>query len=189
MTLAVLALLALVAAIGFGLRYRRSGRISTAGSTIAATLTLFAELHYVLTPALSGEYVLHGDFLRVLAYGDAARRRLARDPGGGVRPRGRGGTSAGRARDPRRPRAVPVRDLDAREHARGGAPLDEVLPKLTQAAAQAQQEARFAVLALSSASGTAPFDAALRRYVEFLTADGELDVDVEIEPQVAPRAR
>jgi signal transduction histidine kinase len=59
-----------------------------------------------------------------------------------------------------------------------------VLPKLEHAAEQAQQEARFAVLALSSASGTAPFDAALRRYVEFLTADGELEVEIEIEPHV-----
>jgi signal transduction histidine kinase len=57
-------------------------------------------------------------------------------------------------------------------------------PQLRQAAALAQQEARFAVLALSSAGGTAPFDAALRRYVEFLTADGELDVDLEIDPAI-----
>src|SRR5205085_1190419 len=46
-------------------------------------------------------------------------------------------------------------------------------------------EARFAVLALSSASGTAPFDAALRRYVEFLTADGELEVELEIDRRVS----
>ena len=51
-----------------------------------------------------------------------------------------------------------------------GAPQHEAVPRLKEAAAAAQQEARFAVLALSSASGTAPFDAALRRYVEFLTA-------------------
>ena len=65
-----------------------------------------------------------------------------------------------------------------------GAPLEQTLPKLKEAAAAAQQEARFAVLALSSASGTAPFDAALRRYVEFLTADGVLEVDVEIDPAI-----
>ncbi len=53
-----------------------------------------------------------------------------------------------------------------------GADLNELLPKLKEATVAAQQEARFAVLALSSASGTAPFDSALRRYVEFLTADG-----------------
>ena len=55
------------------------------------------------------------------------------------------------------------------------------MPKLKQAATAAQQEARFAILALSSAAGNAPFDAALRRYVEFLTADGVLEVDVEID--------
>jgi signal transduction histidine kinase len=55
------------------------------------------------------------------------------------------------------------------------------LARLKEAAAAAQQEARFAVLALSSAGGTAPFDSALRRYVDFLTADGQLEVDLEIE--------
>src|SRR5207247_1949557 len=58
-----------------------------------------------------------------------------------------------------------------------GADPETTLPQLKEAAAAAQQEARFAILALSSASGTAPFDAALRRYVDFLTADGELEVD------------
>jgi signal transduction histidine kinase len=66
----------------------------------------------------------------------------------------------------------------------GGAALDEVLPRLKHAAEAAQQEARFAVLALSSASGTAPFDAQLRRYVELLTGDGSLDVELEIDPSV-----
>jgi signal transduction histidine kinase len=65
-----------------------------------------------------------------------------------------------------------------------GTPVDEVGPQLKEAAALAQQEARFAILALSSASGTAPFDSALRRYVEFLTADGELAVDLEIDPGI-----
>ena len=184
-TLAVLALLALVAAIGFGLRYRRERKDLDSWLTIAATLTLFAELHYVLTPALSGEYVLHGDFLRVLAYGTLLvgvwRAIQAAEFGRAV--------AEERARVAREIHDGLAQYLFAiSTHAsmlEGGAPLDEVLPKLTQAAAQAQQEARFAVLALSSASGTAPFDAALRRYVEFLTADGELAVDVEIEPQVA----
>ena len=40
------------------------------------------------------------------------------------------------------------------------------------------------MLALSSASGSAPFDAALRRYVDFLVADGELDVEMEVDPDV-----
>ena len=59
--------------------------------------------------------------------------------------------------------------------------LEEALPKLRRAAAAAQQEAQFAVLASPSAGGTAPFDAALRRYVDVLTADGALEVDVEID--------
>src|SRR5207344_966576 len=62
----------------------------------------------------------------------------------------------------------------------GGEP-ETILPRLKEAAAAAQQEARFAVLALSSAGGSAPFDSALRRYVDFLTADGQLEVDLEIE--------
>ena len=40
------------------------------------------------------------------------------------------------------------------------------------------------MLALSSASGSAPFDAALRRYVDFLVADGALDVEMEVDPDV-----
>jgi len=69
-----------------------------------------------------------------------------------------------------------------------GAPLEEAVPRLKEAAALAQQEARFAILALSSASGTAPFDAALRRYVEFLTSDGALEVELDVDPsiQLAP---
>ena len=63
-----------------------------------------------------------------------------------------------------------------------GAATPDTLPRLKEAALLAQQEARFAILALSSASGTAPFDAALRRYVEFLTADGALDVELDVDP-------
>ena len=62
-----------------------------------------------------------------------------------------------------------------------GAAVEETLPRLKEAALLAQQEARFAILALSSASGTAPFDAALRRYVDVLTADGALDVELEVD--------
>ena len=65
-----------------------------------------------------------------------------------------------------------------------GRRVDETLPRLKEAALLAQQEARFAILALSSASGTAPFDAALRRYVEFLTADGALDVELDVDPAI-----
>ena len=63
----------------------------------------------------------------------------------------------------------------------GNAPEGSIR-QIKEAAAAAQQEARFAILALSSASGNAPFDAALRRYVDFLTADGELEVDLDVDP-------
>jgi signal transduction histidine kinase len=62
-----------------------------------------------------------------------------------------------------------------------GGSAAELGPKIKHAAAAAQQEARFAILALSSASGNAPFDAALRRYVELITADAELEVELEID--------
>jgi signal transduction histidine kinase len=62
--------------------------------------------------------------------------------------------------------------------------VEEVGPQLRQAAELAQQEARFAILALSSASGNATFDSALRRYVDFLTSDGQLEVDLEVDPEI-----
>src|SRR6266498_3524596 len=40
-------------------------------------------------------------------------------------------------------------------------------------------------ISLSSASGNAPFDAALRRYVDILTADGALEVELEVDPGLA----
>src|SRR5262245_27999312 len=67
-----------------------------------------------------------------------------------------------------------------------GVPVEEVGPQLKEAAELAQQEARFAILALSSASGTAPFDSALRRYVEFRTADGELQANLAIARHTRP---
>ena len=66
----------------------------------------------------------------------------------------------------------------------GEATRADTIANLKEATIAAQQEARFAVLALSSASGTAPFDAALRRYIDFLTADGKLEVELEIDPDV-----
>jgi signal transduction histidine kinase len=183
-TLALLALLALVAAVGFGVRYRREGKDLDSWLALACTLTLFADLHYALTPALTSEYLLQGDFLRLIAYG-----ALVVGVWRAIR-------SAEFGRAVAEERARVARDIHdglaqylfaLSTHTsmlRMGAPLETVLPKLEMAAEQAQQEARFAVLALSSASGNAPFDAALRRYVEFLTADGELEVEIEIEPQV-----
>ncbi|MBA3787178.1 MAG: hypothetical protein H0X21_00605 [Actinobacteria bacterium] len=180
-TLSVLALLALLAGLGFAIRFRNHGEDLDSWLALGATLTLFAELHYVLTPTLSSEVVSQGDFLRVLAYGvllvGVWRAIRSAELGRAV--------AEERARVAREIHDGLAQYLFAiSTHASmlaAGAPLETTLPKLRDAAAAAQQEARFAVLALSSASGNATFDAALRRYVDFLTADGTLAVDLEIE--------
>jgi signal transduction histidine kinase len=186
--LSFLPLLALLAVVGFALRYRARREDLDAWLALGATLTLFAELHYLLTPRLSTSVVSQGDFLRVLAYGlllVGVWRAIS-------------AASFGRAVAEERARvAREVHDGLAQylfavsthtSMLASGAPLETTLPKLKEAAEAAQQEVRFAVLALSSASGNAPFDAALRRYVEFLTADGELEVELDIdgEMQLAP---
>ena len=180
----VLALLALAAVIGFAVRYRGHGEDLDSWLALGATLTLFAELHYVLTPHVSSDFVSQGDFLRLLSYGvllvGVWRAISFAEFGRAV--------AEERARVAREIHDGLAQYLFAvSTHAsmlESGAPLETTLPKLKEAAAAAQQEARFAVLALSSASGTAPFDAALRRYIEFLTADGVLEVDVEIDPAI-----
>ena len=179
-----LALLALFAVLGFAIRYRARGEDLDSWLALGATLTLFAELHYVLTPRVSSDFISQGDFLRLLAYGlllvGVWRAISFAEFGRAV--------AEERARVAREIHDGLAQYLFAvSTHAsmlESGAPLQQTLPKLKEAAAAAQQEARFAVLALSSASGSAPFDAALRRYVEFLTADGVLAVDVEIDPQI-----
>jgi signal transduction histidine kinase len=179
-----LALLALVAVIGFAIRYRTHGEDLDSWLALGATLTLFAELHYVLTPHQSSDFISQGDFLRLLSYGlllvGVWRAISFAEFGRAV--------AEERARVAREIHDGLAQYLFAvSTHAsmlESGAPLETTLPKLKEAAAAAQQEARFAVLALSSASGTAPFDAALRRYIEFLTADGALEVDVEIDPAI-----
>ena len=181
---AALAVLALVATIGFGVRFRRFGRELDSWFALSLTLVVFADLHYVLAPALSTGYVLQGDFLRLLAYGV-----LLFGVGRAI-----GDAEFGRAVADERARvAREIHDGLAQylfalsthvSMLERGASLDELLPRLKQASTAAQQEARFAVLALSSASGTAPFDAALRRYVDFLAADGVLEVELDIDPAV-----
>ena len=151
---------------------------------LAATLAVFADLHLVLTPVVSSDLVLQGDFLRVVAYGVLLV---------GVW-RAIGEAEFGRAVADERARvARDIHDGLAQylfaistqvSMLESGAPLEQVLPRLKRAATSAQQEARFAVLALSSAGGSARFDSALRRYVEVLTADGALDVELEVDPQV-----
>ncbi len=180
----LLTLLWLVALVGFGLRYRRYGRDLDSWICLAATLAVFADLHLVLTPVVSNDFVLQGDFLRVLAYGLL---------GVGVW-RAISHAEFGRAVADERARvAREIHDGLAQylfaistqvSMLESGAALDEVLPRLKRAAISAQQEARFAVLALSSAGGSARFDSALRRYVDVLTADGVLEVEVDVDPQV-----
>jgi signal transduction histidine kinase len=182
------ALLSLVAVVGFGLRFRAVGEDLDRWLALAATLGLFAALHFVFTPEMSSGLVSQGDFLRLLSYGVllAGVWRAIRF------------AEFGRAVSEERARvAREIHDglaqylfaisthLQLLEH---GSPPEKTLPRLKEAAAAAQQEARFAVLALSSASGNAPFGAALRRYVEFLTADGALDVELDIDEgvQLAP---
>jgi signal transduction histidine kinase len=175
------ALLSLVAMVGFGLRFRSRGNDLDRWLCLGATLVLFAELNYVFTPVASSDYVSQGDFLRLLSYGVllVGVWRAIRH------------AEFGRAVAEERARvAREIHDGLAQylfavsTHAsmlENGADPAKTLAQLKEAAAAAQQEARFAVLALSSAGGSAPFDAALRRYVDFLTADGCLEVELEIQ--------
>jgi hypothetical protein len=167
------ALLSLLALIGFGLRYRNRGHDLDRWLASAATLSLFSSLYRVFTPLLSPASVSIGDFLKMIAYGvllvgvwrAISAARVAREIHDGL-----------------------AQYLFAlATHAsmlEAGRATPEAIAQIKELAVSAQQEARFAVLALSSAGGTAPFDAALRRYVEFLTADGALEVDVEIDQRV-----
>jgi signal transduction histidine kinase len=182
--LAIQAMVSLLAMVGFGYRFWQHGEDLDRWLALAATLALFAELHYVFTPVVSSRYVSEGDFLRLLSYGVllVGVWRAIRS------------AEFGRAvADERARLAREIHDGLAQylfaisTHAamlEGGAPPETLIPKLKEATLAAQREARFAVLALSSASGTAPFDAAIRRYVEFLTADGNLEVDLEIDPAI-----
>lgn len=181
---ALLATLWLVGLVGFGLRYRSHGRDFDSWMCLAATLALFADLHLVFTPIISSDHVLQGDFLRLVAYGtllvgvwraisDAEFGRAVADERARV------------AREIHDGLAQYLFAISTQvSMLESGAPLEQVLPRLKSAATSAQQEARFAVLALSSAGGSARFDAALRRYIEVLTADGELDVELDVDPNV-----
>ncbi len=181
---ALLALLFLGAMIGFGLRFRRWLEDLDSWLALAATLWVFSSLNFVFRPLLPGDQAALGDFLRLLAcillVAGVWRAIRAAEFGRAV--------SEERARV-----AGEIHDGLAQylfalsthlNMLRSGADLETVLPRLEEAAGLAQQEARFAVLALSSAGGSAPFDAALRRYVEFLCADGKLEVDVEIDTDI-----
>ncbi len=181
---ALLALLYLGAMVGFGLRFQRWLEDLDSWLALAATLWLFSSLNFVFTPLLPGERAALGDFLRLLACGllvvGVWRAIRAAEFGRAV--------SEERARVARDIHDGLAQYLFALtthlSMLRAGAELENVLPRLEEIAALAQQEARFAVLALSSAGGSAPFDAALHRYVEFLCANDKLEVDVEIDPDI-----
>jgi signal transduction histidine kinase len=180
-SLAVQALLSLAAMVGFGLRFRSRRNDLDRWLCLGATLALFAELHYVFTPLLSSRYVSQGDFLRLLSYGvllvGVWRAIRFAEFGRAV--------AEERARVAREIHDGLAQYLFAvSTHAamlEKSPDRGKTLARLKEAAAAAQQEARFAVLALSSAGGSAPFDSALRRYVDFLTADGQLEVELEIQ--------
>ena len=182
--LAVQAFLNLLAVVGWGRRLARTGDDLAKWLALGFTLQLFAALHLVFSPPGGTNYVAAGEYLRLLAFAlmlvGAWRAIRSAEVGRAV--------AEERARVAREIHDGLAQYLFAvSTHAQmleAGTPVGEVGPQLKQAAALAQQEARFAILALSSASGTAPFDSALRRYVEFLTADGELAVDLEIDPAI-----
>jgi signal transduction histidine kinase len=183
-TLALQALIMLVAVVGWGERFRTRRDDLSRWLALGFTLMLFAALQLVFQPLVAGTYVSQGDFLRMLAFIViliGAWRAIS-------------SAEFGRAVAEERGRvAREIHDGLAQylfavsTHAsmlESGAAVEETLPRLKEAALLAQQEARFAILALSSASGTAPFDAALRRYVDVLTADGALDVELEVDPNM-----
>jgi len=183
-TLALQALIMLVAVVGWGERFRVRHDDLSRWLALGFTLMLFAALQLVFQPLVAGTWVSQGDFLRTLAFtlivvGAWRAIRYA---------------EFGRAVAEERARVA--RDIHdglaqylfaVSTHAsmlESGAAVAETLPRLKEAALLAQQEARFAILALSSASGTAPFDAALRRYIDVLTADGGLNVELDVDPGI-----
>jgi signal transduction histidine kinase len=182
--IAAQALLNLLAVVGWGQRFRTRGDDLYRWVALGSTLMLFASLHFVFTPLLGSSYVSQGDFLRMLGYGvllvGAWRAIRFAEFGRAV--------AEERARVAREIHDGLAQYLFAvSTHAsmlESDGPKQETIAALKEAAAAAQQEARFAILALSSAAGSAPFDAALQRYVEFLTADGELAVDLDIDRNI-----
>jgi signal transduction histidine kinase len=182
--LALQAFITLIAVLGWGARFVRRGDDLARWLALGFTLMLFASLHLVFQPLLASSLVSQGDFLRMLAFVVflvGAWRAIQHAEFGRA-------VAEERARVAREIHDGLAQYLFAvSTHAamlENGAPVEEAVPRLKQAAVLAQQEARFAILALSSASGTAPFDAALRRYVDVLTADGELEVELEVDRSI-----
>src|SRR3954466_2252085 len=183
-SLALQTLVTLIAVVGWGARFVRRGDDLARWLALGFTLMLFAALHLVFQPLLASSLVSQGDFLRMLAFVVflvGAWRAIQHAEFGRA-------VAEERARVAREIHDGLAQYLFAvSTHAsmlENGTPVEEAVPRLKQAALLAQQEARFAILALSSASGTAPFDAALRRYVDVLTADGDLEVELEVDSTI-----
>ncbi|HEY2327082.1 MAG TPA: sensor histidine kinase [Gaiellaceae bacterium] len=182
--LALLALLQLVAVVAFSNRYRLHGEDLDQWLSYVATLTLFASLGEIFTQENASTTFVRTDVLVLVANGIllvGLWRAIRAYEFGRV-------VAEERARVAREIHDGLAQYLFAvSTHAsmlEAGADPGETLPYLKEAALLAQQEARYAILALSSAAGRAPFDSALRRYVDVLTADGVLDVELEIDPHV-----
>jgi signal transduction histidine kinase len=185
--LAAQALVNLLAVLGFGNRFRQRAEDLDYWLALGSTLALFASLHFIFTPLIRAGDVSQGDYLRLFSYGVllVGVWRAIRS------------TEFGRAVAEERARvAADIHDGLAQylfavsTHAsmlEAGADPAQLLPRLKEAAIAAQQEARYAILALSSASGRAPFDAALRRYIDVLTADGALEVELDIDSAISLR--
>lgn len=182
--LAAQSMVFLLAVVGFSNRFRLKGEDLDYWLALGSTLMLFASLHFMFTPLVHAGDVSQGDYLRLLAYGVllVGVWRAIRS------------SEFGRAVAEERARvAREIHDGLAQylfavsTHAsmlEAGADPKTTIPQLKAAALAAQQEARYAILALSSAAGRSPFDAGLRRYVDFLTADGALEVELEIDPAI-----
>ena len=183
-SMAALALVNLIAVLGFGNRFRKRGEDLDRWLALGATLNLFASIDFLFGPLAGTTFVTQGDFLRLLAYAVLVV---------GVW-RGIHASEFGRAVAEERARvAREIHDglsqylFAVSTHAsmlEAGAARPDTLSRLKEAALAAQSEARFAILALSSAAGSAPFDLALRRYVDFISSDGALDVELEIDAAI-----
>jgi len=183
--LAAAGLMHLLALVGFGSRFRQFGEDLDYWLALGATLMLFSSLHFMFTPLVHASDVSQGDYLRLLAYGVllvGVWRAIRHSEFGRA-------VAEERARVAREIHDGLAQYLFAiSTHAsmlEAGADPKEMLPRIKEAAIAAQQEARYAILALSTAAGRSPFDAALRRYVDVLTADGGLEVELEIDSTIS----